>query len=98
MVSRFFIITFIQKSEFYSFIGSLNIIFRGNRYVLDYVKPICLPYEDDVDENYEEFEKEAKSFHKLWVAGWGATTARGIFDIIHMFYIHVLYRKKLFYC
>ena len=43
------------------------------------MKPICLPYEDDVDENYEEFEKEAKSFHKLWVAGWGATTARGIF-------------------
>ena len=58
---------------------------------LDFVKPICLPYEDDVDENYEEFEKEAKSFHKLWVAGWGATTARGICDIIYTFYVHVLY-------
>ena len=56
--------------------------FSGNLYLLDFVKPICLPYEDDVDENYEEFEKEAKSFHKLWVAGWGATTARGIFSII----------------
>ena len=65
MVSRFFIITFIQKSEFYSFIGSLNIIFRGNRYVLDYVKPICLPYEDDVDENYEEFEKDFLNLYCL---------------------------------
>ena len=51
-------------------------------YILDFVKPICLPYEDDVDENYGEFEKESKSFHKLWVAGWGATTARGICKII----------------
>ena len=74
-------------------IRSLNTIFSGNRYVLDFVRPICLPYEDDVDENYEEFEKEAKSFHKLWVAGWGATTARGICDII----IYFIYIFCLFY-
>ena len=70
-------------------------IFSGNRYVLDFVRPICLPYEDDVDENYEEFEKEAKSFHKLWVAGWGATTARGICDII-IYFIYI-FCFELFY-
>ena len=89
MVSRYFKhkITHTIRIDLFS-IRSLNMIFSGNRYVLDFVRPICLPYEDDVDENYEEFEKEAKSFHKLWVAGWGATTARGICDII-IYFIYI---------
>ena len=76
-------IKFASKIQMVIFLTrALNVICSSKCYVLDFVKPICLPYEDDTNENYEEFEKEAKGFHKLWVAGWGATTARGIFSII----------------
>ena len=44
-------------------------------YFLEFVKPICLPYEDDLDEDYQS-SKIMKS-HKFWVAGWGATTKQG---------------------
>ena len=97
MVSRWSSTKLLIQSELFDLltlfsIRSLNVTFSGNLYLLDFVKPICLPYEDDVDENYEEFEKEAKSFHKLWVAGWGATTARGISDIIiHLAYIFYIF-------
>ena len=42
------------------------------------MKPICLPYEDDPDEDYHT--NEAMQQHLFWVAGWGATTRRGNFD------------------
>ena len=41
----------------------------------DFVKPICLPYEDTIDEDYE-FDDEGEKL-ELWVAGWGATDPKG---------------------
>ena len=37
----------------------------------EFVKPICLPYDDDVTNDYR------KSGDALWVAGWGVTGPRG---------------------
>ena len=39
------------------------------------MRPICLPYEDDIKEDYHS-SKVMKS-HEFWVAGWGATTTQG---------------------
>ena len=38
---------------------------------VDFVKPICLPYDDDVTNDYR------KTGDALWVAGWGVTGPRG---------------------
>ena len=43
---------------------------------VDYVKPICLPYDPLMIEEAEDNE--------LWVAGWGATDAKGIFFTLHL--------------
>ena len=43
---------------------------------LDYVKPICLPYDDKFDEDYRKDEHGDK--FEAHVAGWGATTEKGI--------------------
>ena len=48
----------------------------------EYVKPICLPYEDDAIEDYQSSQVMKDS--KFWVAGWGATTERGNY-FIHAF-------------
>ena len=40
-----------------------------------YVKPICLPYDDNVKEDYH-VDSEGEKL-KTWVAGWGATDPRG---------------------
>ena len=49
-----------------------------NLFLKEFVRPICLPYEDDVDEDYHS--SDAMKSHQFWVAGWGATTKRG-FDL-----------------
>jgi len=41
----------------------------------EFVKPICLPYEDNVKEDYN-FAKIGEKL-ETWVAGWGATDPRG---------------------
>ena len=41
----------------------------------DFVKPVCLPYEDNVREDYH-FMKNGEKLES-WVAGWGATDPRG---------------------
>jgi len=41
----------------------------------DFVIPICLPYDDNVKEDYH-FRKSGKKL-ETWVAGWGATDPRG---------------------
>ena len=38
---------------------------------IDYVKPICLPYEDNMDEEYQL--NNLGNRLKTWVACWGAT-------------------------
>ena len=43
--------------------------------LLEFVQPICLPYEDDAAEDYQT--SQAMKDSKFWVAGWGATNARG---------------------
>ena len=47
--------------------------------ILEFVKPICLPYEDDANEDY--YTSDAMKHHEFWVAGWGATTARGNYSM-----------------
>ena len=54
--------------------------------ILDFVKPICLPYEDDPNEDYHT--SDAMKHHEFWVAGWGATTARGNYCMIPITQIH----------
>ena len=41
----------------------------------EYVKPICLPYQDDAKEDYQT--SQAVQHSDFFVAGWGATTGRG---------------------
>ena len=43
--------------------------------ITDFVKPVCLPYEDNVREDYH-FMKNGEKLES-WVAGWGATDPRG---------------------
>ena len=43
---------------------------------LVYVTPICLPYDDKFDEDYRKDEHGDKL--EAHVAGWGATTEKGI--------------------
>ena len=40
---------------------------------LAFVKPICLPYEDDADDKYHINDNGKRL--ETWVAGWGATNA-----------------------
>ena len=42
---------------------------------LDFVKPICLPYHDDVDDNYRS-DKNGVDLEAV-IAGWGATVNKG---------------------
>ena len=42
---------------------------------LDFVKPICLPYHDDVDDNYRR-DKNGVDLEAV-IAGWGATVNKG---------------------
>ena len=43
---------------------------------LEYVKPICLPYDDKFDEDYRK-DEYGNNF-EAHVSGWGATTQKGI--------------------
>ena len=47
-----------------------------NYFLSAFVRPICLPYEDAVEEDYHT--SNAMKSHAFWVAGWGATTKRGL--------------------
>ena len=51
-------------------------------FLSDFVKPICLPYEDDANEDY--FSSDAMKHKAFWVAGWGATTKWGIGSAIYL--------------
>ena len=42
-------------------------------FIIAFVKPICLPYEDDVDVRYHINDNGQRL--QTWVAGWGATNA-----------------------
>jgi len=43
----------------------------------DFVKPICLPFDHDVNENYVETTANSNPPLAVKVAGWGATNERG---------------------
>jgi len=47
----------------------------------DYVRPICLPFEDAIDEAYiaedSSISDSTKKLNQTYVAGWGATEQRG---------------------
>ena len=59
----------------------------------EFVKPICLPYEDDVNEDY--VSGESTKHGASWVAGWGATTMWGNFYIhLHTRYINIQHLKS----
>ena len=45
--------------------------------LLDFVKPICLPYEDAANEDYH-FDADGER-QQTWVAGWGVTDIKGKF-------------------
>ena len=47
--------------------------------LLDYVQPICLPFDHDENENYVETTQLGKNDipYDVKVAGWGATNERG---------------------
>ena len=45
-------------------------------FISAFVRPICLPYEDVIEEDYHT--SDAMKSHAFWVAGWGATTKRGL--------------------
>ena len=47
--------------------------------ITEFVKPICLPYGDDVKEDYRKGQN-GKDL-ETHVAGWGATDARGNYYI-----------------
>ena len=47
-----------------------------NVFISAFVRPICLPYEDVIEEDYHS--SDAMKSHAFWVAGWGATTKRGL--------------------
>ena len=42
---------------------------------LDFVKPICMPYYDDVNDNYRKHENGVDL--EAVIAGWGATVNKG---------------------
>ena len=72
----------VENGQNFSFNTRQNIKVRRNFIILpfsskfqDFVKPICLPYEDAVDEIYE-FDDEGEK-QEMWVAGWGATDFKG---------------------
>ena len=46
-------------------------------FFIAFVRPICLPYEDDAEEDYHT--SNVMKSHAFWVAGWGATTKRGLY-------------------
>ena len=50
-------------------------------FILDYVRPICLPFEDAIDEAYiaedSSISDSTKKLNQTYVAGWGATEQRG---------------------
>ena len=52
---------------------------KQNNYLLDFVKPICLPLEDRINENYT-FNQEGDPLN-LWVAGWGSTDPNSKYSI-----------------
>ena len=45
--------------------------------LLDFVKPICLPYGDAANEDYH-FDADGER-QQTWVAGWGVTDVKGKF-------------------
>ena len=48
-------------------------------YLSDFVKPICLPLEDRINENYT-LNQEGDPLN-LWVAGWGSTDPKSKYSI-----------------
>ena len=44
-------------------------------FIIAFVKPICLPYEDDADDKY--YINDDGQRLETWVAGWGATNSVG---------------------
>ena len=59
----------------------MNITYIGQHFNLsEFIKPICLPYQDDATEDYHtdtHYHSQLMGHDKYWVAGWGATTPRG---------------------
>ena len=45
----------------------------------DFIKPICLPYYDNPNEEYETMFSNRQKQLVAWVAGWGATSPDGNF-------------------
>ena len=61
---------------FCNYIDHMPLMYDTEHFISsDFVKPICLPYEDDVNEDY--LSSEAMKRSAFWVAGWGATTMWG---------------------
>ena len=44
-------------------------------FIIAFVKPICLPYEDNANDRYHIGDNGQRL--QTWVAGWGATNAVG---------------------
>ena len=59
------ILTYIHSIYIFSYYYDIDV----SLFVIhaDFVKPICLPYDDDVTNDYR------KTGDALWVAGWGVT-------------------------
>ena len=57
--------------------GYLENSINTKNLIIAFVRPICLPYEDAVEEDYHT--SNAMKSHAFWVAGWGATTKRGLY-------------------
>ena len=48
-------------------------------FLIDYVKPICLPFADPDTETYQT--SRSGLIHAIHVAGWGATNEKGNYDL-----------------
>ena len=67
-------------------------------FILDYVRPICLPFEDVIGEAYIVKDSLNSDFTQKWnltyVAGWGVTEQGQAADILQFLNITVFDSQK----